>query len=194
MTVVLLLLALTAVVAPLVVRSGRFAPPLLAAAPLYGAVWVVRRIVDGTAATGITERYRWVPALDIDLALRLDGLAAFFALLILGIGTLVVLYAGRYLHDHGSLGRFYLLLLAFMASMLGLVLADGALPMFVFWEATSLTSYLLIGFDHDEESSRVAARKALIVTGSGGLALLGGLILLHEITGSWSIAEWTSCP
>src|SRR5919112_465158 len=105
--------------------------------------------------------------------LALDGLSLLFALLISGVGALVLVYAGGYLAGHPELGRLYAFLLMFMASMLGLVLAD-LLLLFVFWELTSLSSYLLIGFDHERAEARAAALQALLVTGGGGLALLAG--------------------
>jgi len=185
---ILALLGLASLVSPLIVRLNRAGPFVLAAAPLYGFGWFSARILEGDL--GREARWPWVEVLGIDFALRLDGLSAFFAVLILGIGALIVIYGTRYLGSNRDLGRFHLLLFAFMASMLGLVLADDAITLFVFWEGTSLTSYLLIGFEHEEESARVAARKALLVTGTGGLALLGGLILLHAITDSWSLSSW----
>jgi multicomponent Na+:H+ antiporter subunit A len=125
---------------------------------------------------------------DVELAFRLDGLSLLFALLITGIGTLIVLYAGAYLSDHHHLGRFHAYLLGFMAAMLGLVLADDLIAMFVFWELTSVTSFLLIAFQHDKQESRRAALQALLITGGGGLALLAGLILLGNVGGSWQFS------
>ena len=99
-----------------------------------------------------------------------------------------MLYAGAYLSEHRHLGRFYAYLLAFMAAMLGLVLADDLIAMFVFWELTSVTSFLLIAFQHDKAESRRAALQALLITGGGGLALLAGLILLGNVGGSWQFS------
>ena len=106
-----------------------------------------------------------------------------------GIGALIVVYAGGYLAHHEQLGRFYVQLLAFMGAMLGLVVADNVFVFFIFFELTSFTSYLLIGFYHTEEGARRAARKALIVTGGGGLALMAGLILLGTVTGTWEFSQ-----
>jgi multicomponent Na+:H+ antiporter subunit A len=111
-----------------------------------------------------------------------------FALLISGIGALVVIYAGSYLHGHTHLGRFYSYILMFMASMLGLVLADNLIALFVFWELTSISSYLLIGFNHQQESARAASLQALLVTGGGGLALLAGFLLLGHAGGGMEIS------
>jgi multicomponent Na+:H+ antiporter subunit A len=131
--------------------------------------------------------YTWVPALNMHLSFYADGLALLFALLISGIGTLVMIYANGYLAGHPDLGRFYAFLTLFMASMLGVVLAGNVLTMFVFWELTSISSYLLIGFEHEREDGRAAALQALLVTGGGGLALLGGLVLLGQIGGSYEV-------
>ncbi|MEQ9495221.1 MAG: proton-conducting transporter membrane subunit [Deltaproteobacteria bacterium] len=185
---VLLALVVAALVSPLAARARAVAPFVLACAPAYGCFRFLRMIVG---LDPMPEwRRPWVEPLGVELALRVDGLSALFAVLILGIGTLIVIYGGRYLAKHRDLGRFYALLFTFMASMLGLVLADDAITLFVFWEGTSLSSYLLIGFDHEERSARVAARKALLVTGTGGLALLGGFVLLHHMTGTWALSAW----
>ena len=144
-----------------------------------------------TIAAGDTIRlvYNWVPALGINLSFYLDGLSLTFALLISGIGAIVVLYSSAYLAGHHHLGRFMLYLLMFMASMLGLVLADNIITLFVFWEMTSVTSYLLIGFGHTSAESRRSALQALLVTGAGGLALLAGLILLGFASGTYELSE-----
>ena len=131
----------------------------------------------------------WVPSLEVRLSFLLDGLSLTFALLISGIGAFVLLYSGAYLGGHPQLGRYYLYLLAFMAAMLGLVLADNLITLFVFWELTTITSYLLVGFDHASAKARRAALQALLVTGAGGLALLAGLVLLGMAAGSFEISE-----
>ncbi|GAP08110.1 multisubunit sodium/proton antiporter, MrpA subunit [Anaerolinea thermolimosa] len=130
----------------------------------------------------------WVPSLEVDLTFRLDGLGFLFSLLIALIGLLVVLYASDYLQGHPQLGRFYAALMLFMTAMLGVVWSDHLLGLFVFWELTSISSYLLIGFNHEEESSRKAALQALLVTGGGGLALLAGLVLLGLSGGTFALS------
>jgi multicomponent Na+:H+ antiporter subunit A len=117
-----------------------------------------------------------------------------FALLISGIGTFITIYAGGYLHGHPQLGRFYIYLLSFMGAMLGLVLADNVITLFVFWELTSVTSFLLIGFNHEAGRSRRAALQALVVTGGGGLALLAGLLIMAAIGGSMELSVLLSDP
>ena len=131
----------------------------------------------------------WVPSLGIGLSLLIDGLSLTFALLISGIGAVIALYASGYLAGHPQLGRFMLTLLLFMLSMLGLVLADNLITLFVFWELTTLTSYFLIGFDHASAKARRAALQALLLTGAGGLALLAGFILLGSAAGSLELSE-----
>ena len=131
----------------------------------------------------------WVPSLDIRLEMLVDGLSLTFALLITGIGTLVTLYSTAYLGKHPEYPRFVLYLMAFMAGMLGLVLADNLIALFVFWEITTLSSYLLIGFNSDSAKSRRAALQALLVTGTGGLALLAGMIVLGQAAGTYSLSE-----
>jgi len=120
----------------------------------------------------------WAPTIGVELAFLADGLSTTFVLLITGIGALVVAYASAYLGNDPRLGRFYIFLLTFMGAMLGLVLADNLITLFVFWELTSVSSYLLIGFDHEKASARAAALKALLVTGAGGLLLLAGFVLM----------------
>ncbi|MEO8256111.1 MAG: hydrogen gas-evolving membrane-bound hydrogenase subunit E [Acidobacteriota bacterium] len=131
----------------------------------------------------------WAPALNLSLAFRFDGLSVLFAVLITAVGTLIVIYAGQYLQRHPDVGRFHAVLFAFMGSMLGLVLSDNVLVLFVFWELTGFTSYLLIGFEHDRPDARRAATQALIVTGCGGLALLAAGILLVDAAGTPRLSE-----
>ena len=131
----------------------------------------------------------WVPALGIDFAFRLDGLALAFALLICGIGAMVFLYAATYFRTDRRLGSLLLTLVAFAVSMLGLVTADDAITLFVFWEGTTVTSWLLVGFDHERASARAAALQALLVTGLGGLALLAGLLLMGGVAGTYRLSE-----
>jgi multicomponent K+:H+ antiporter subunit A len=131
----------------------------------------------------------WVPTLGLNIAFRLDGLSFLFSTLILGIGLLVILYARYYLSDSDRIGRFYSYLLIFMASMVGVVLANNLLLIWFFWELTSISSFLLIGYWHHREDARKGARMALAVTGAGGLALLGGFVLLGQTIGSYNLDQ-----
>jgi len=130
----------------------------------------------------------WVPDIGLNIGLRLDGLALMFALLITGIGALIVLYAAYYLSPDDPAGKFYALLMLFMAAMLGVVLADNLLMMVVFWELTSVSSFLLVGYWGHRAEARAGARMALAVTGGGGLAMLAGVVLLGQIGGSYELS------
>jgi len=133
--------------------------------------------------------FPWIPSLGVQMSFMLDGLSVLFALIISGIGFFVTLYSADYFHGHHHTGRFFVFLHAFMLSMLGLVATDNTLALFVFWELTTIFSYLLIGFEHEKESSRSSARQALLVTGAGGLALLIGILLLEIISGTYEISQ-----
>ncbi len=143
-------------------------------------------VSDGGALRVVWD---WVPSLGISMSFLLDGLSLTFALLISGIGTMVFLYSRTYLADHPQFNRFMLFLTSFMLAMLGLVLADNLIALFVFWELTTITSYLLIGFGHATENGRRSALQALFVTGAGALALLAGFILLGTTAGSFELSE-----
>ncbi|OUR67561.1 monovalent cation/H+ antiporter subunit A [Marinomonas sp. 42_23_T18] len=129
----------------------------------------------------------WIPLLDLNIAFRLDGLSLLFSILILGIGLLVILYARYYLSAKDSIGKFYSFLMLFMFSMLGVVLSDNMLQMWMFWELTSISSFLLISFWGHKSEARKGARMALTVTGAGGLCLLAGIIILGNVVGSYSL-------
>jgi multicomponent K+:H+ antiporter subunit A len=131
----------------------------------------------------------WLGNWGLDLSLRLDGLGLLFVILINGIGLLIVLYAYYYMPVDDGLGRFYVTLLAFAGGMLGVVLAENILLMLLFWEITSLSSFLLIAYKYREKEARIAARMALAITGGGGLALLAGLILLGQVAGSYALSD-----
>ncbi|WP_447077259.1 hydrogen gas-evolving membrane-bound hydrogenase subunit E [Vibrio alginolyticus] len=136
---------------------------------------------------GVSWNAEWIPSLDINLSFRLDGLSFLFAGLISGIGALIQIYALAYLRESDSRFSFHLYLTLFMLAMLGIVMSDNILLLFVFWELTTITSYLLIGFNHENKTSRKNALQSLIVTGAGGLALLAGLILLGAMAGSYEL-------
>lgn len=190
MTLLLISGLLLALAAPGIVRlAPRRAGWILALLPAAQAIYFCSQLGAVSSGQVLTSSLPWVPALGIQFSSVLDGLGLLFAVLVTGIGALVVIYAGEYLAGHPDLGRFFLVLLAFEASMLGLVLADNAITLFVFWELTSFTSYFLIGFSHEEERSRRAALQALLVTGLGGIALLAGLLLLGNVTGSLEISS-----
>ncbi len=140
------------------------------------------------AGHAVIQQIAWMPAAGLNLAFRFDGLALLFALLILGIGLLVILYAHYYLSSKDSLGRLYAYLLLFMGSMLGVVLSENLIQLLIFWEMTSLASFLLISYWRNRQEARRGARMALTVTGAGGLALLGGIILIGQMVGSYDLS------
>jgi multicomponent K+:H+ antiporter subunit A len=136
----------------------------------------------------VLQRWSWIPEAGIDLVFRLDGLGLLFALLILCIGLLIILYARYYLAERDCLGRFYAYLLLFMGSMLGIVLSESLILLLIFWEMTSLSSFLLISYWRERDDARRGARMALTITGLGGLSLLGGFLLLGEMAGSYELS------
>ncbi len=131
----------------------------------------------------------WIPSVGLNIDFRIDGLSLLFALLITGIGTLIYVYAAYYLKGHKLISRFYCYLTLFMAAMLGVVLSDNVLSLFLFWELTSISSFFLIGFDNENEDARKSALTALGITGLGGFLLLAGFIILGSIAGTNSIKE-----
>ena len=178
-----------ALLVPLVRRLlGRHAIVVFVALPAVLALLLAGAAADVVDGTPLRWETAWVPQLGLAVAFSLDGLSLLFALLITGVGTAVFLYAERYLHGHPEVDRFHALTLAFMASMLGLVLADNLLLLVVFWGLTGVTSYLLIGFEHTIGTSRLSAQQALIVTVSGELAMLAGLVLLGLVAGTFTIS------
>jgi multicomponent K+:H+ antiporter subunit A len=164
-----------------------------AAAMLAGAIALIGTVVVAALYPGVAEGgshssvVAWLPSIGLNLVLRLDGLSWIFALLVLVIGFLVVVYARYYMAPEDPVPRFFSFLLAFMAAMLGLVLSGNLVQIAFFWELTSLTSFLLIGYWHQNESARSAARMALIVTAAGGLCLLVGVLLIGKIVGSYDL-------
>ena len=135
-------------------------------------------------------QWPWIPSLDLYLRFRLDGLSLLFCLIITGAGFFVSLYSASYMAGHPHIGRYFAFLHAFMISMLGIVTADNLLLLFVFWEGTTLFSYLLIGFDHESDIARDNARQAILITGAGGLALLIGILLLKAAGASFVLSHW----
>ena len=162
---------------------------LLAIVPLLIFLHFTRFVPGVSEGEVYTVAKEWVPAYGVTLSFYLDGLSTLFAMLISGIGTFIILYAGGYLKGHPQQGRFFSFLFMFMGAMLGLVTSDNLLSLFIFWELTSITSFLLIGFDHLRAASRRAALQALLVTGGGGLALLAGFLLIMQVTGMSQMSE-----
>jgi multicomponent Na+:H+ antiporter subunit A len=177
-----------AALAPLVHRVvGDLAGWVVALVPVAGfiALWTLLGRVSGGEV--IRVAWPWAPSWGLELSFLIDGLSLVFALTIAGIGAFILLYSGAYLKGHKQ-GRFLAFLLAFMGAMQGLVLADNLVALYLFWELTSVTSFLLIGFDHTRQAARRAAIQALVVTGFGGLALLAAGVAIYGISGGWELS------
>ncbi|WP_420992030.1 monovalent cation/H+ antiporter subunit A [Cupriavidus sp. 30B13] len=187
------LIALPLIAAVLALPAYRharvLAAPIVAGAPLAGLALLLAARARVAGGGVVAWRQPWLTDIGLDLSLRLDGLSFLFALLVLGIGLLVILYARYYLPRGESSARFFALLLLFMAAMLGVVLSSNLLLLAVFWEMTSVVSFLLIGFWSYRQEARQGARMALAVTGAGGLALLAGVLLLGHICGSMELSD-----
>jgi multicomponent K+:H+ antiporter subunit A len=174
----------------LVSRLGRSHSAWAAGAvTLASLLWLAPSWHLPFAGSLLVQQHDWMPALGLNLAFRLDGLGLLFAGLILGIGLLIVLYARYYLSERDSMGRFYSYLMLFMGSMLGIVLSENLIQLLIFWELTSLSSFLLISYWQHREEAREGARMALAVTGLGGFAMLGGFLLLGHIVGSYELSD-----
>jgi multicomponent Na+:H+ antiporter subunit A len=175
------------------VVAGKFfrgKPAILSAIiPLSLFVYFVGFIKEVSGGGIIRESYDWVPSFGANLGFTLDGLSLLFSLMITGIGFLVFVYTSIYLKGHQYLDRFYGYLSIFMAAMLGLVLSDNMISLFVFWELTSISSFFLIGFNNTSEPSRKSAITALAVTGLGGMSLLAGALILGVVGGTYTISE-----
>jgi multicomponent Na+:H+ antiporter subunit A len=195
---VLILLGLHAVAATLLVlvagHIGRRALPVAGGVMLSTVIWALA--VSGRVFGGevLVTSFEWVPALGLGIDIVIDGLALVMVLLISAVGVLVAAYSWWYFGDEPRLGQFAGLLLAFAGAMLGIVVADNLLFLFVFWEITSVASFLLIGFRDTEAQARSSALQALLVTGAGGLVMLAGIVLLGLESGTLSMRGLLADP
>lgn len=193
MLILFLALTAAAVVAPTLIRTlGRPAFGLLALVPGIGFFWVLSEFIKGTFKDGgeLLLHYAWMPSAHLNIDFRMDSLAALFSLIVLGVGALVLLYCWGYFDSNaGRLSPFGAELVAFAMAMFGLVISDNILLMYVFWEITSVLSFLLVGYYGERASSRRSAGQALMVTTLGGLAMLVGIILMGTQTGVWRFSE-----
>jgi multicomponent K+:H+ antiporter subunit A len=162
---------------------------IAAAASAAGLALLVGLAAQVIGGAVVSARWAWVPSLDLDLTLMVDPLGLLFGGLILGIGLLVVIYAHFYLAKGEATGRLFASLMLFQGAMLGIVIAGNVLFLLVFWELTSLASFLLIGFWQAKPEARAGARMALAVTGGGGLALIAGMVLMGQAAGSFDLAS-----
>jgi multicomponent Na+:H+ antiporter subunit A len=185
-----------ALLAPVLVRRlGRSAFYVLAAVPALSFGWALTQTATMREGGAVAETYPWVPVLDLDLALRITMLSWLLVLLVTGVGALTLAYCARYFGaDESGLGRFAGLFLGFAGAMLGLVVSDNLILLYVFWELTTVFSYLLIGHHAVSRISRAAATQALIVTTLGGLAMLIGIIMLGQHAGSYLWSEVMTDP
>lgn len=168
------------------IHTGWFLLPL----PAVLFVYFLQFISVTRNGDTVMESFPWISSLGVDFALKIDGLGLLFALLITGIGALVVLYSIYYLSPKKEkLNTFYIYLLLFMGAMLGVVLSDNLIVLYTFWELTSFSSFLLIGYWNHKEGSRYGAQKSMLITVFGGLSMLGGILMLYIITGTFSISE-----
>ena len=176
-------------------RRARRSAVLLALAPLVSAlvlaIGAARDVIGGTA---VVAEISWIPALAVSLDLRFDALALIFTLAIAGIGIAIVTYSTGYFSPDADLRRFVALLVAFAGAMIGIVVSDNLFGLFVFWELTTVTSYLLVGFQDEKGSARAAALEAILTTSLGGLAMLGGFVLLAQAAGTASLSEIVAAP
>jgi len=162
---------------------------LAAVAPFTGVLLLASHWPQASDQNALVTTVQWIPQLGLDLSFRLDGLSWLFATLITGIGCLIILYARYYFDGKATAPRFFILIQLFMTAMLGIVLSENLLFMLVFWELTSLVSFLLIGFNWSSRGARRGARMSLVITGGGGLALLAGILLLGNMAGSFQLSD-----
>ncbi len=191
----LLVLLLVAAIAPFVRKYlGNHAGWIYALWPFAGFLYYLSLLPAVNQGLVITESFEWMPALGIEFSFYIDGFSMLFSLLVLGIGTFILVYAGYYMRPYPMKGRFLGYLLLFMTAMQGIVVSGNLITMFVFWELTSISSYLLIGYFHEKPEARASALQALLITGFGGLALLGGFVLMAIPYGSYDLAYILSEP
>ena len=188
--VIALLPFLGALVPGIMIRAGRTACASFTAAPTALALVMLLILAPAVMRGEVVQaEIEWLPQLGLSASFFLDGLGLLFAGMILGVGLLITLYARFYLSGEDPMGQFYTYLLLFQGAMLGIVLSDNILLLLIFWELTSLSSFLLIGYWKHLPEGRQGARMALAVTGAGGLAMIGGMLILGNIAGSYNLTD-----
>ena len=191
----LLVLLLIAVIAPFTRKYLKNqAGWVYAIWPFAGFLYYLSLLPSINEGAVLTETFEWLPVLGINFSFYVDGFSMLFSLLVLGIGTFILVYAGYYMRPYPMKGRFLGYLLLFMTAMQGIVVSGNLITMFVFWELTSISSYLLIGYYHEKPEARASALQALLITGFGGLALLGGFVLLAIPYGSYELSYILASP
>jgi NADH:ubiquinone oxidoreductase subunit 5 (subunit L)/multisubunit Na+/H+ antiporter MnhA subunit/multisubunit Na+/H+ antiporter MnhB subunit len=161
---------------------------IVALAPLAAFILLVLRVPTANDGVVFTWEWQWLPSLGLSLGLYVDDLSLLFGLLVTFIGALIVVYTGQYYKGDQSAWRFLAYLMLFMVSMLGIVMAGDVLTLFIFWEGTSILSYLLVAYKTESEAARYGAFRALVITGGGGIALLGGLLFAAQVAGGTDFA------
>lgn len=188
-------LLLVAVIAPFVRRYLKnYAGFVYALWPFSGFLYYLSLLPEIQKGKVIEETFTWLPAMGINFSFYVDGFGILFSLLVLGIGTFILVYAGYYMRPYPMKGRFLGYLLLFMTAMQGIVVSGNLITMFLFWELTSVSSYLLIGYYHEKPEARASALQAFLITGFGGLALLGGVVLLAIPYESYELSFILSNP
>jgi len=179
-----------ALLPPLLIRHSRAAAATAAGLSTLASLTLLLSKAPAVLGGEVVHvSWAWLPQLGLNLAFFIDGLGLLFAGLILGFGLLIIIYAHYYLSQRDPAGRFFSYLLLFQGAMVGIVLSENMLLLLVFWELTSLSSFLLIGFWRHLPEARQGARMALIVTGAGGLSLIGGVLILGDIAGSYALTD-----
>ena len=188
--IIALLPFLGALIPGVMIRAGRNACAAFTAAPTALAFVMLMTLAPAVfRGEVLTFELQWLPQLGLSASFFLDGLGLLFAGMITGVGLLITLYARFYLSGDDPMGQFYTFLLLFQGAMVGIVLSDNILLLLVFWELTSLSSFLLIGYWNHLPEGRQGARMALTVTGAGGLAMIGGMLILGNIAGSYNLTD-----
>lgn len=188
MTYILIFIFAGAFSAPLVYRYfSKISGWILAIFPLSAFIFLVLNIGIISNGGHFTEEFLWFESLNVNILFYVDGLSLLFGMIITLFGALISIYSNEYMKSYQGVGKFYLWLIFFAASMFGVVISGNLITLFIFWELTSFSSYFLIGFFNEKEKSRYAAMQAFLVTGIGGLALLAGFIFIYLITGSFDI-------
>ncbi|NNJ68688.1 MAG: monovalent cation/H+ antiporter subunit A [Boseongicola sp.] len=179
-----------ALVPGLMIRAGRTACAVFTAVPTALALILLMTLAPSVMRGEVVQaQVEWLPQLGLSASFFLDGLGLLFATMILGVGLLITLYARFYLSGDDPMGQFYTYLLLFQGAMLGIVISGNILLLLIFWELTSLSSFLLIGYWKHLPEGRQGARMALAVTGAGGLAMIGGMLILGDIVGSYELVD-----
>ena len=190
LTILILYISIALLTVRMPGKTRYLKPYLFAAVHLMVFFWLLLQLGSVSRPDPMYETLQWIPELGINLDFQLDGLSLVFGLLISGIGTLIFIFASDYMKKYDGKDRFHSFLFLFSGAMLGLVFAENLILMFIFWELTTVLSFLLISFFHEKSASRKAAFQSLFITGFGGLSLLGGIILLGSVVDSYSVKDW----